>query len=108
MSTPAISVNSQVFYWDGNGRTVYGTVRSIRRLDDGSIVVDIRTTSNTTITLPMSNRYLLSYHPVPGHFLDPKTWKHTHYLMPRRQIFTGDQNHAKTALSFHPSAKLRG
>ncbi|KAJ7122609.1 hypothetical protein C8R46DRAFT_1050524 [Mycena filopes] len=41
-----------VFYWDGNGRTVYGVVRCIRCLRDGSVIVDIRTMSRATITLP--------------------------------------------------------
>ncbi|KAJ7176476.1 hypothetical protein C8R46DRAFT_1346518 [Mycena filopes] len=30
-----------VFFWDGNGRVVYATVSALRRLNDGSVVVDL-------------------------------------------------------------------
>ncbi|KAJ7122611.1 hypothetical protein C8R46DRAFT_1148650 [Mycena filopes] len=51
----SLSAGILVFYWDGNGRAVYGVCRRIRHLRDQSIVVDVRTTSNHTITLPISS-----------------------------------------------------
>ncbi|KAJ7176477.1 hypothetical protein C8R46DRAFT_37867 [Mycena filopes] len=54
-SKDTVRAGTKVFFWDGNGRIVYGVVRCIRCLRDGSVVVDIRTMSRATITLPISS-----------------------------------------------------
>ncbi|KAJ6547062.1 hypothetical protein B0H19DRAFT_1266017 [Mycena capillaripes] len=46
---------TRVFYWNGAGQTVYGTVQQVARTADGTIVVNIRTDSGQTVALPASS-----------------------------------------------------
>ncbi|KAJ7074270.1 hypothetical protein C8F01DRAFT_1242531 [Mycena amicta] len=43
---------TRVFYWDGAGKTVYGTVQTVARSSDGTVIVDIRNDNGTSIRLP--------------------------------------------------------
>ncbi|KAJ7757857.1 hypothetical protein B0H14DRAFT_2976362 [Mycena olivaceomarginata] len=45
---------TRVFYWNGAGQTVYGTVQQVAHMEDGSMVVNIRDDNGQTVGLPAS------------------------------------------------------
>ncbi|KAJ6500504.1 hypothetical protein C8R45DRAFT_977971, partial [Mycena sanguinolenta] len=52
-----VRVGTRVFYWAGNGGTVYGTVQQVQRASDGTVMVYIRTDAGTQVTLPYASLY---------------------------------------------------
>lgn len=45
-------VGTHVCFWDGAGQTVYGTVRQVVRGADGTVYLEIATTTGRSVTLP--------------------------------------------------------
>ncbi|KAJ7929222.1 hypothetical protein B0H13DRAFT_1964345 [Mycena leptocephala] len=43
---------TRIFYWNGANQAVYGTIQTVARTQDGTVVVNIRDDSGRTITLP--------------------------------------------------------
>ncbi|KAJ7349200.1 hypothetical protein DFH08DRAFT_959372 [Mycena albidolilacea] len=46
---------TRVFYWNGAGATVYGTVERAARAADGTVIVDIKKDDGQRISLPYAN-----------------------------------------------------
>ncbi|KAJ7776082.1 hypothetical protein B0H14DRAFT_2964256 [Mycena olivaceomarginata] len=46
---------TRVFYWNGAGQTVYGTVKQMAHTGDGTMVVNIRNDNGETVDLPASS-----------------------------------------------------
>jgi len=46
---------TRVFYWNGAGQTVYGTVQQVARAADGTVIVNIRTESGQNVSLPATS-----------------------------------------------------
>ncbi|KAJ7831531.1 hypothetical protein B0H14DRAFT_2804584 [Mycena olivaceomarginata] len=48
---------TRVFYWNGTGQMVYGTVQQVAHMEDGSIVVNIRDDNGRTVDLPYADAF---------------------------------------------------
>ncbi|KAJ7875156.1 hypothetical protein B0H14DRAFT_2716656 [Mycena olivaceomarginata] len=48
---------TRVFYWNGAGQTVYGTVEQVAHMEDGSMVVNIRDDNGQTVGLPYADAF---------------------------------------------------
>ncbi|KAJ7261325.1 hypothetical protein B0H12DRAFT_1069494 [Mycena haematopus] len=49
-------VGTRVFFWNGNGATVYGTIQQVQRAADGTTIVNIKTDAGAQISLPFTER----------------------------------------------------
>ncbi|KAJ7882192.1 hypothetical protein B0H14DRAFT_2703934 [Mycena olivaceomarginata] len=46
---------TRVFYWNGAGQTVYGTVKKVAQTGDGTMVVNICNKNDESVDLPASS-----------------------------------------------------
>ncbi|KAJ7797113.1 hypothetical protein B0H14DRAFT_3549138 [Mycena olivaceomarginata] len=46
---------TKVFYWNGAGQTVYGTVQQVEHMEDGAMVVKVRDDNGQTVALPANS-----------------------------------------------------
>ncbi|KAJ7731313.1 hypothetical protein DFH07DRAFT_847404 [Mycena maculata] len=52
MSFPA---GTCVFFWDGKGQTVRGTVERISRAADGTVFLDVKEDGGRTVSMPAAS-----------------------------------------------------
>ncbi|KAJ7635389.1 hypothetical protein FB45DRAFT_1026271 [Roridomyces roridus] len=50
----------RVFFWDGKGQTVCGTVQGVSRATDGTVVLSVRQDSGRMINVPAASVTTLS------------------------------------------------
>ncbi|KAJ7875897.1 hypothetical protein B0H14DRAFT_2715084 [Mycena olivaceomarginata] len=48
---------TKVFYWNGAGQTVYGTVQQVEHMEDGAMVVKVCDDNGQTIALPYADTF---------------------------------------------------
>ncbi|KAJ7731315.1 hypothetical protein DFH07DRAFT_847414, partial [Mycena maculata] len=46
---------TRVFFWDGQGQTVRGTVERISRAADGTVFLDVKEDGGRTVSMPAAS-----------------------------------------------------